>query len=164
MTSAPAQPAGVRTRLPGTGEEICIFDDCISVLLDGRTTDASWAVCLVEVAPGGGPPLHRHPGAESFLVLTGSFEISSLADGRIKREVLGPGTFFHVPSGSPHGWRNLDTGRSTLACMLDPALLAFFADFGAAFPPGTPGDLAQMLSIYTRHGVELVPDPEAAHT
>jgi quercetin dioxygenase-like cupin family protein len=150
------------THQAGAGQPIRIFDERITVKLDGRATGEPYAVCVIDVAPGGGPPLHRHPGPESFLVLAGAFDASYVEDGTLVSASLGPGAFLHVPGDTPHAWRNTSAARGEMLCTLTPELLTFFEDFGAAFPPGTPSDLERMLAIYARHQVALCFDREQA--
>src|SRR5690349_11652279 len=52
---------------------------------------------------GGGPPPHRHPWEEIYVVLDGELEVT--VDGEI--HVLRSGGVAHVPAGTVHAYRNL---------------------------------------------------------
>ena len=49
---------------PTDVERFHIFDDEVRVDVSGIETDGAYAIITITVAPGGGPPLHAHPGAE----------------------------------------------------------------------------------------------------
>jgi quercetin dioxygenase-like cupin family protein len=65
-------------------------------------------VCLifVDVPPGGGPSLHRHPYEEVFVVQEGR---ARFLVGGGEREA-GPGEVVIVPAGEPHGFVNCGDG------------------------------------------------------
>jgi quercetin dioxygenase-like cupin family protein len=62
---------------------------------------------LVDVEPGNGPSLHRHPYVEILIVVDGS---GTFDDGE-NRRVAGPGEIAIVDAGQPHGFVNSGTGR-----------------------------------------------------
>ncbi len=61
-----------------------------------------------EMAPGFGPPLHRHPVEEVFLVLRGQATFT-IEDNRI---AVGAGHIVVVPAGVPH--RFVNSGEAAL--------------------------------------------------
>jgi len=75
-------------------------------------------ITVVEVRPGGSPPLHEHRTVESmYYILEGRGEVLS---GREKR-ILGPDTAVYFPAGSTHGIRNVGRTRLRyLSCHAPP--------------------------------------------
>jgi quercetin dioxygenase-like cupin family protein len=87
---------------PDEGEQIRIFDEQVAVKVAGAETGGAYALLTINVAPGGGPPLHAHPGAETFHVLSGEFAFTS-RDGDGAATVLGrAGAVVNAPCGVPH--------------------------------------------------------------
>jgi len=64
-------------------------------------------VIFVDVAPGEGPRLHRHPYVEILIVVEGT---ATYDDGQSKREVKA-GEMAVVEAGQPHGFANSGAGR-----------------------------------------------------
>jgi quercetin dioxygenase-like cupin family protein len=74
-------------------------------LLSSPTEDA-YCVVMGTIPPGGGVPLHSHPDAESFYVLSGDVEALVQTTGGLEWQRLVPGDFIHIPAGVKHAWRN----------------------------------------------------------
>lgn len=57
----------------------------------------------IKLPPNAVVPPHTHPIAENITVLSGSFGIGAgaVAD-RSKGQILGPGSFYHLPANTPH--------------------------------------------------------------
>jgi mannose-6-phosphate isomerase-like protein (cupin superfamily) len=66
-------------------------------------------VCVIftDLAPGGGPALHKHPYEEVFIMLEG--QATFVVDGA--ELVAGPDDVVIVPPGRPHGFTNSGGGR-----------------------------------------------------
>src|SRR5437588_4420081 len=64
-------------------------------------------VIFVDVAPGEGPRLHRHPYVEILIVVEGT---ATFDDGQSKREVKA-GEMAVVEAGQAHGFANSGAGR-----------------------------------------------------
>jgi mannose-6-phosphate isomerase-like protein (cupin superfamily) len=65
------------------------------------------SVIFVDLAPGEGPRLHKHPYAELFFVLEGQ---STFTDGSENR-VVGAGEAVIAEPNQPHGFVNSGPGR-----------------------------------------------------
>ena len=65
------------------------------------------SVISADIAPGGGPALHRHPYEEVFVVLDGEATFT-LGD---ERRVARGGDFVVAPPGVPHAFVNSGAGR-----------------------------------------------------
>jgi quercetin dioxygenase-like cupin family protein len=102
-------------------------------LADGNTvellsppTEDAYSVMMGTIHPGGGAPLHSHPEAESFYVLSGNVEALVQTTCGLEWRRLSTGDFIHIPAGVKHAWRN----RS-----IEPmsALITCTAKLGRAF-------------------------------
>jgi mannose-6-phosphate isomerase-like protein (cupin superfamily) len=68
---------------------------------------AGVCVIFVDVPPGDGPTLHKHPYEEVFITLQG--EATFTVDGN--ETVAGPDDVLIVPPDTPHGFTNSGQGR-----------------------------------------------------
>lgn len=79
-------------------------------VMDPVSPDGNYVKDLVvsfeRLASGEGVPLHIHTTEELLIVDEGEVE-AHLGD---ERRVVGPGAVIFVPSGTPHGFRNLSGG------------------------------------------------------
>ncbi len=133
------------------------------VTLRAAATDTDSAFSLVEiaVAPGQGTPPHKHDDAESFYVLEG--EVTFLLDGVTTAK--GPGGFVHIPSGTPHAFRNTSGQVSRMLGINMPGgpHVQFFAEMGEpvpdsqAFPPLSPPDIPRLVEAGLRNGITMLP-------
>ena len=139
---------------PGEGELIRIFDEEMVVKLAGSDTDGAYALILGSVAPGGGPPLHAHPGNETLYVLSGEFDFTLRGPDGATTVRCGPGAVAHAPGGSPHRFENVSPTRSALLVVGTPDAVEFLRELGAAFPPGAEPDMEKMLAIHEKYRVE----------
>ena len=139
---------------PGEGELIRIFDEEMLVKLAGSDTDDVYAVIVGSVAPGGGPPLHAHPGNETFYVLSGEFAFT-LRDASGARTVqCGPGSVAHAPGGVAHRFENVSATRGAMLIIGAADTVDFLRELGAAFPPGAQPNMEKMLAIHEKYRVQ----------
>lgn len=155
--------------LPDDGEVIRIFDEAIVVKVSGAETGQTYAVLVGSVAPGGGPPLHAHPGSETFYVLSGEFAVTQRDERGVSTFRTGPGTVVNAPGGALHRFENVSPTRSTMLMVVAAETVDFLRELGAAFPPGAQPDMEKMLAIDAKYGIETVygedgarPEPPAA--
>ena len=81
----------------------------VTVLASAAMT-GGYEVTMQKGNAGSGPPLHSHPWDECFFVLSGEVEFS-FNDHTVKAV---PGTMFHLPAGTPHGFQIKDDGTTML--------------------------------------------------
>ncbi len=100
---------------------------------------------------------------EWFYVLDG--EIAFTANGG--RVVAGPGTFAHLPVGTPHSFRN-DTDRPArmLISVAPAGMEGMFFEVGvplpdgaATAPPPAKDEVERMLAVAPRYGIEIRSPP-----
>jgi quercetin dioxygenase-like cupin family protein len=140
--------------LPEVGEVIRIFDEEMVVKVVGAETAGAYALIVGSVAPGGGPPLHAHPGCETAYILSGEFEITQRDAGGVSTFRAGPGTVVNAPGGVPHRFENVSPTRSTMLIVAAANTVDFLRELAAAFPPGAEPDMEKMLDIHERYAVE----------
>ncbi|HEU5432378.1 MAG TPA: cupin domain-containing protein [Thermomicrobiales bacterium] len=155
MASNVATEIGCSCVPPDGGERIRIFDEEIVVKVVGEETAGAYALISMSVAPGGGPPLHAHPGCETAYVLAGEFAFTQRTAAGVSTFHAGPGAIVHAPGGAAHRFENVGTARATLLQVLSPELVAFLRELGEAFPPGAQPNLETMLAINAKYGSEL---------
>ncbi|MEF0942561.1 cupin domain-containing protein [Rhizobium sp. BR 362] len=137
-----------------------------------HSTDTGGAYCLVETltAPGAGAPPNRHPDDdEAFYIVEGLFEF--MVDGETVQAQAG--SFVKIPTGAIHAFRNIGSTPGRLLIINSPGRVhdGFFTEAGEAMPVGTrdlpppggePPDIARVVEIGRRNGLEfLLPDGEA---
>src|SRR5579884_942225 len=136
------------------GEEIRVFDEAFLVKVTGEETADAYAIVVGSVAPGGGPPLHAHPGNETFYVLSGEFAFTQRDAGGVRTFRAGPGAIVHAPGGAPHRFENVGPTRATMLVVGAAESVDFLRELGAAFPPGARPDMEKMLAIHARYAIE----------
>ena len=80
---------------------------------EGAALGAGVCVIRVEMAPGDGPRLHRHPYEEVFVVLEGDAEFTA-GDAKVKATA---GESIVVPPDTPHLFVNSGQGRLRLVAI-----------------------------------------------
>jgi quercetin dioxygenase-like cupin family protein len=119
------------------------------------------ALGLIEqiVPPGLGSPYHVHRNEdEVFYLLEG--EIRLFSEGR--SWVLGPGGVAFLPRGIPHGFRTEgETWSRSLLLAMPAGLEEFVAELSSPVPPAGPPDMARLMEVAGRYGLEILgPLPE----
>jgi quercetin dioxygenase-like cupin family protein len=106
-------------------------------------------VCEQTGPKGSGPPPHRHPWDEIFMVLQGEVEVS-VGDDRVTR--IREGSLVHVPAGTAHSFRLMvDDTRMLSITSQGNAVDMFTAIAGVPF--------AEFPRIMASYGHSRVNDP-----
>lgn len=147
---------------PDEGERVRIFDEEFLVKVVGAETAGAYAIITGSVAPGGGPPMHAHPGNETFYVLSGEFAFTQRDASGVATIRGGPGAAFHAPGGAPHRFENVSPTRSTMLSVIAADSVDFLRELAAAFPPGADPDMEKMLDIHARYGIETIHGEEGS--
>jgi uncharacterized cupin superfamily protein len=143
-------------------EPLNIFGDLLCFKVTGPDNAGGMAVLESHTPPKGGPPLHRHSREDEwFYILAGDylFEI----DG--KQMMAGAGDSVFAPKGTAHTFQNLGSNPARMLVVAQPAGMdVFFAELAAAtkeMDKRAP-DMAVVLPIFERHGIEFLGPPLAA--
>ncbi len=87
-----------------------------TILLTGADTGGRYCLIDMHVAPGGGPPPHRHDFEETFTVLHGEIE----ATFRSQKSVVRAGETVNIPANAPHCFTNASDQPARLLCVCSP--------------------------------------------
>jgi quercetin dioxygenase-like cupin family protein len=134
----------------------------VSVLIRLGTEDTSgnYAVLEERHQPHQGPPLHRHfREDEVFLVLEGQYRFD--VDGR--ETIGGPGTCVPAPRGTVHAYEYIGDQPGRMLVIFQPAgMEKFFIDLSQATAGMQHPDMAVLVPVFNKYGVELIGPPLAA--
>jgi quercetin dioxygenase-like cupin family protein len=104
------------------------------------------------IPPGVVVPLHSHADPETFIGIAGELE------GRAGSEWVrvAPGEIFHVPGGTPHGWRNTGSEPAVTFLISTAKMARFFREVAGVTPE-------QFLATAERYGYwNATPEESAA--
>jgi quercetin dioxygenase-like cupin family protein len=141
---------------PTTGLILDVFGPSLEFLTSPKETQDNFCVLKGIIPPGGVVPLHSHPDVEDFVVLSG--EIQALKQHTDGHEwIVGKaGDYFHVPSSTPHAWRNNSTESVITLIFTTSKLGRFFQEWGrpmsSTLQPPTSEELARFAAISARYG------------
>jgi quercetin dioxygenase-like cupin family protein len=131
----------------------------------------SWSdeFCVLRgtVPPGSVVPLHRHPDAEDFLILSGTHQVLVQGDNGLEWRDAHAGDYVRVPGDAPHAHRNV-TDRPAVDLIVTTARLGrFFQEVGRPMTEGlaapTPEEVANFIAVSERYGYVLgTPEENAA--
>ena len=139
---------------------IGVVGDVYRFLATGQDTDGMYAMWEAIVPPGGGPPPHRHSReVEAFYVLEGELTFRRDSD----TYVAGAGSFFNMPIGSLHSFRNESDKVARMLITVAPAgLEEMFFEVGqpveadaTSAPLPTSEDIGKLIAAAPRYGVEI---------
>jgi quercetin dioxygenase-like cupin family protein len=126
------------------------------VWLRAGAAQTGGALAMIEqiVPVGLGSPYHiHHSEDEYFYILEG--EIRFFSQGRTW--VLGNGGFAFLPRGIAHGFRTEgDTPSRSLIFATPGGFEAFVAELSSPVPPSGPPDLAAVMAVAGRYGLEIL--------
>ncbi len=106
ITIPPTSNQPIQLIRPGEGETFQVGGDFIAFKTLSEDTSGELSVIEITAAPQSGPPLHKHP-PEVFYIVDGEFEFYGASpEGTVKATA---GDFIHIPSGAPHGYKNVGT-------------------------------------------------------
>ena len=97
-----------------------------------------------------GPPPHRHPWEEIYVVIEGELEINVDGDTR----VLGPGGAAHVPANTVHSLRNV-TDTHFLTVTTKGSATRFFTECSDSVEMSPP-DIDGVIRVATKHDIQIL--------
>jgi quercetin dioxygenase-like cupin family protein len=144
----------------GEGPSIWVAGDLYTIKASREDTGGAFALIETRVPPGGGPPPHvHHREDEAFYVLEG--ELRFHVDGR--ELTAGAGSWVTLARGSLHHFKNVSGRPARMLVVVTPAgLERFFMEVGRPAQDGdgdtvipTPEELAKLLSVASKYGIEI---------
>ncbi|RIK40750.1 MAG: hypothetical protein DCC58_13445 [Chloroflexi bacterium] len=121
---------------------------------DGSTPD----VTEERLAPGDGPPLHRHPWATWEVVIEGEL-LFRIGDEEFE---VGPGDLIYAPPNVVHTFMAVGTEPARLIGVNVPGgFHKLYAELAAAFTGDGPPDFGAMAVAAARYGAEILGPPLA---
>jgi len=148
-------------RMAAEGRAVSVVGDVYRFFATGEDTGGQYALWEGIVLPGGGPPPHVHGREEEgFYMLEGEITFRS----GTKTVVAKPGSFIHMPRGTPHSFQNESGRPARLLVWVAPAgLEKLFLEHGTPLPPGattapppTQEEIAKVLEAAPRFGIEIL--------
>ena len=131
----------------------------------------SWSdeFCVLRgTVPGGSVvPLHRHPDAEDFFILSGTQQVLVQSDGGLQWRDARAGDYIRVPGDAPHAHRNV-TDEPAIDLIVTTARLGwFFEEVGRPVTPDlappTAEEVANFIAVSQKYGYVLgTPEENAA--
>jgi quercetin dioxygenase-like cupin family protein len=118
----PARQLTVADRQDPAAPHVAVVGDVYTILVSGAQTGGRYCLIDMIVAPGGGPPPHRHDFEEMFTILEGELEFTF----RGKVVKVGAGSTLNIPANAPHAFRNSSRASAHLLCLAAPAGLDEF--------------------------------------
>jgi quercetin dioxygenase-like cupin family protein len=122
----------------------------------GEDTGGAFDYFVVEVAPGGGPPLHvHHKQEETIHALKGRYKIR-IGDETFRIE---EGGFAYLPSGVPHTFLNVTDAPGEVVVVYTPGGgHKFYEELGPATRNGT-ADRTAIAAIFEKYDMTLLGPP-----
>ena len=110
------------------------------------------------LAPGDGPPLHRHPWMTWDVVVEGRIR-AIVGDDTFE---LGAGDLMFTPPDVPHTFMAIGDAEAQIVGINWPGgFHNLYADLAPLFKTGGPPDFAAMVAAASAHGAEILGPPLA---
>ena len=163
MTSEQQETAGSRlVYQPPSSTDVVYWGPgvCLRFLATGKDTNGAYTQIEHVVAPGGGPPAHRHQREdETWYVVEGRVEFR-IGDVTLLAQ---PGDYLRGPRGMAHVFQNVGERTARVLMTFVPGgiehfFMEVFQPVGdrAATPPAPPAELiARMIQAAPRYGLEF---------
>ena len=147
----------------GAGETYNVIGELLTFKVTPAQTNGTFAVVEMLAQPGGGPPLHTHPSAESFTILDGAFEFTGLDDGAPYTFRATPGDTVFIPGGAPHTYKAVGEtpGKTLLVFTPGVEMERFFAEAGVRVTERepvapAPPDVPALIAAAQKHGLTFL--------
>jgi quercetin dioxygenase-like cupin family protein len=123
----------------------------------------SWSdeFCVLRgtVPPGSVVPLHHHPDAEDFFILSGAQQVLVPGDDGLQWRDARAGDYIRVPGDAPHAHRNVTDEPAVDLIVTTARLGRFFAEVGRpvtdALAPPTAEEVANFVATSEKYGYVL---------
>jgi len=138
------------------GARLRVVGDSVRVLASAAQTGGGYEIFELEGPEGSGPPPHAHPWTEAYVVVSGEADV--FIEGQ--RLAATPGSFFHIPAGTTHGYRIRSANAKFVVITSPGGASGFFTELDAE-TAGSCEDMGKIVAVAMRHGF-TVPAPAAA--
>ena len=133
----------------GSSDQLHVLGETVHPVMTAAM-GSSIEICDMRGPAGAGPPAHRHPWEEIYLVIEGIIEINVDVDSRR----LGPGSVAHVPANTVHSLRNVTEAHFLTITTMGNAI-RFFSTVSDQFGVGEP-DLDDLIRIAEDHDIQIL--------
>jgi quercetin dioxygenase-like cupin family protein len=145
------------------GEAFWLLGMLETIKISGADTGGEYGLVEIVVPAGGGSPWHIHPEEDEwFYVLEGQFAFH-VGDAELN---LGAGGFAFGPKGVPHTFYAGPEGGTALVGFAPFQFEGFLREVGVPTPervlpppPSAPPDVARLVEIGARNGLEILGPP-----
>lgn len=108
-------------------KHISLAGNTYTMLLTGEDTAGQYDLIDMYIAPGGGPPPHRHNFEEMFTILEGEIEYYFRGEIFYAKS----GDTVNIPANAPHNFKNVSGKPARILCLCSPAAQAeYFMSVG----------------------------------
>lgn len=132
---------------PADGARLRVVGDVVRVLASSQQTGGAYEIFELEGPEGSGPPPHTHPWAEAYVVTEGEADV--FIEGT--RLDATPGSFFHIPAGTTHGYRIRSRSAKFVVITSPAGASNFFTELDAE-TGGSCEDMGKIMAVALRHG------------
>ncbi len=141
------------------GDRLTVLGTEVTVKVTADDTGGAYEVVVVVTGPGGDAVPHRHPWQEFYFLLEGAVDVRIGA----RSHRLEPGGMVTIPPRALHAFTVLSESARFLHVSAGHGATAMFRDFATHVPHApTLDDLAAVLDVGSRHGIELALPVELA--
>ena len=135
---------------PMEGTRLRVVGDVVRVLASAVQTGGAYEIFELEGPEGSGPPPHAHPWTEAYVVIEGEADV--FVDGA--RQPATPGSFFHIPAGTTHGYRIRSKSAKFVVITSPGGASNFFTELDAE-TAGSCEDMGKVMAVAMKHGFTL---------
>ena len=145
-----------------------VFGPTVEFLTLPEESDAGYCVMIGMIPPGVSVPLHSHPDAESFYILSGSVRTLDQRGDTLEWRTVNAGEFAHIPGNAKHAWQNASDEPSLQLITTTSRLGRFFREIGRLVSAGVPAkpptteDLQHLLRTAAKYGYWMASPEENA--
>ena len=150
---------------PSAGQTYRVIADLVTFKAVAADTGGAYSLFEDRSDPGQGTPAHlQRYEDETFFVLEGTYRFL-VGDQTVD---LAAGGYAFVPRGTVHAFTNIGDASARLLVLVTPGGIheQFFAELGepvadptVPLPPAGPPDVARIVAVAAKYGIEILPPP-----
>lgn len=144
----------------GAGDTVSVIGEHFTFKVTQADTNGTFSMIEMLAFPGGGPPPHTHPSAETFVILDGDIVITGVEQGTPYQIQASAGDTVYIPAGEPHTYSAVGDRPARTMLIFSPGLEMeqFFREAGIpATGDVTPPEIGVMISLAEKHGMVFLP-------